>query len=544
MKNQEDKEVQKHYLYNCERKRSLRRTPTERYKYYIYSFHDKGKQNQEEYLLTDVKISQGYSEEYLKPCNGTNTFPSDIEEYIPRKNLKNINYVRTHPWQFSEIPSNEKCLQIIKEYLTRDSAVKYNIDETLMNSFLTDFFVLPPHQPELMKYSPHKVIYTNPKTGKSSIANRMGKQVTHPSIARILGFSTADSVVQGAVNELEIPYYCDEIQEEKQKGIHNLLLSLIEKGMAKIDRGSKSIETRFTNSMNWMSNPKYQDEVDTTEFKTEHMATAFTNALEKIMTNVYAFGSRVAIFIFTDNMDTASRENTVSSMETRKIQKKFLTLRELCKKPFMEFLQEPEVIKWLEDSHSEEYIKALEKIKSGLSVLRDFKNGLIDNFRHSRGAALRLTLVEHINDLINDELDLEEILEDAEDKHKVIQDMTISSLHNLVDCSMSGALHREWLRTESIRARELVFSLLEANVEGATIPLSSLESVSGMASSRLKCVSPSTLKKYGVSMYKSGDSVNEVFYVVPEGFEKRFGDYLSDLEEHLSEIEERYGGNE
>jgi len=539
-KNTENQEVKKHYLYNCKREKALRKNPTQRYKYYIYSFHDKGKTKQKQTLVTDAKINNGYNEEYLKPCNGT--LPSNMEDlmnYIPPNKLKKISYIKTHPWKFNQPPTNQEALKIIKQYMTRDSAVKYNIDQDLMLCFLTDFFILPPRKTELMKYAPHKVIYTNPKTGKSSVANRMGKQVTHPSIARILGFSTADSVVQGAVDELEEPYYCDEIQEEKQKGVHNLLLSLIEKGEARIDRGSQSIQTRFNNSMNWMSNPKYQDEVDTTEFKTKHMATAFTNALEKIMTNVYAFGSRVGLFIFTDTMESAKREKTVSLKETKRIQKKFITLREKTKKPFQDLFKEEQVIKWLESGHDKDYIKALREIKSGLSVLRDFKNGLNDNFRHSRGSALRLALVERIGDLLRDDLDLDELLELAEDKHKVIQDMTISSLHSLVDCSVSGSLHREWLRGESRRAKELIFSLLEANCEGGTIPLSNLESISGISPSRFKCVSSSTLAKYGVTKYKENDSVAGVFFVIPEGFEKRFGDYLNDLEKHMEEMENR-----
>lgn len=539
--NQVNEEINKHYLYNVERQRAIRENPTDRYKYYICSFYDKGKEKKYS-VLTDKKLNKGYCEEYLKEVNGKNCLPEDIDRYLPQKQIKRIDYIRTRPWEFDEIPSNKECKEIIEEYMTRDSAVKYSIDNMLEKAFLMDFFVLPANDNGLMKYSPHKIIYTNPKTGKSSVANRMGRQVTHPSIAKILGFSTADSVVTGAVDELEEPYYCDEIQEEKEKGIHNLLLSLIEKGEATIDRGKQSIQTRFSNSMNWMSNPKYQDNVSTSDFETQQMATSFTEALEKIMTNVYAFASRLGLLIFTDEMDTASRVDTVNPRETQRYKKKFMSLRELCKDKFRNLLESEKVVVWLESGHSQEYKEALDGVSTGLPVLRDLKEGLKENYRHSRGAALRLALCDYIRDLIEGDLDVGKLLDSAGDKHKEIQSVSLDSLENLVESSVSGDLYKHWLRGESKYVKELIFSLLEMDVGGCRVGLCEVDTVTGIPPSRLKCVSSSTLSKYGVSVIRESDSVEDVFLLVPGSFEEKFGDYLDVYEEYVQGEREEGGG--
>jgi len=145
---------------------------------------------------------------------------------------------------------------------------------------------------EWMPYAPHGLIFTNPKVGKSSMANKVGMRVERASIPRLLGFRT-----KGDLDGMEEPMFLDEVQEYKTDNTFSQILSYEEDGKTTTVKGSKSIVTEGYAPLVYMGN------CHSIDYRIE-----LANILDKITFNREAFVSRKA-FIYV-NYECKERQGT------------------------------------------------------------------------------------------------------------------------------------------------------------------------------------------------------------------------------------------
>lgn len=385
---------------------------------YYYSFGATGQDDK--LLVSERQLHEGDIDEHVTPANGVN-IPKDELEFTP-----STIFERVLPVPQDEITAEDlKNTPDIWEDVLKGH---YHVDPILLKLFSSLFFKRERAHPELTKYSPHIFLYTNPKTGKTSMGQRFGDVMTRPSVSALMGFATSDTISPSQVDSTSTPIVVDEIQEEKTKGTHDQLLKLLEQGVVNVARGHKRVHTEIYAPLVYVGNPKVHEDSDDDRVLTFE----YTDAVQKVSTNYRAFSSRMALIIFGMDFDECRYRGWTRERSLEKLQAWCESVRELCEKPFTDFLQLDKVQSWLERPHPEEYRNELSEFEDE-KLLEESVMGLQENHRHMRGTALRLALLDHVPELLTGEPDVDEVLEEAESEYEELLDVQSRSFEELAD---------------------------------------------------------------------------------------------------------------
>ncbi|MEM2145957.1 MAG: hypothetical protein QW279_11395 [Candidatus Jordarchaeaceae archaeon] len=286
------------------------------------------------------------------------------------------------------------------------------------------------HNPDLAPYSPHSLLVTNTKAGKSTLSSVFvlrsrvdikadGQNVTVPAL---LGFSTANETVDGLLNRVKGVAFIDEVQETDKQCAAGLL-SMMEQGQVFIVKGKRTILTNYNNAFVFLSNQKIEEDLER----------GFLQMLNLINENTEALGSRIALVLFRDNLVEAGVDERYQDYEMQDLYfEKAITLRKKVSQWFLSLFNKKEIRDWLNQPFEKEYLSQLESYSSKATTLKvkAFIKAHKRASRHLRGMALRLALYDPVILLkyINEgQENLEEILEVAEDKFSFLKYVNLES---------------------------------------------------------------------------------------------------------------------
>lgn len=302
---------------------------------------------------------------------------------------------------------------------------------------------------KVMPYNPHGLIFTNSKVGKSTMISRVSIKYDRAKITRLFGFSTADDISSGDLNGLNYPISLDEIQEEKDEGIFNQILSFEETGMARIGVGKETIVCKGTSSIYYMGNPisvlggKYVgfESIDSS------LLLKFDNMLKKLTNNFNAFGSRKAFVLFGKDFKEVSG-NAIDEVILDEYSALVQEIRERLKNKVNVLMNTQKIKEWLNMEMDDNYKLGINNMSAKLEMSNpsmEFWRGHCSAYRHIRGFAFREAIIHNIKDILTfDESNpcffMDEFIEDCEDHLTYVKLLNLNSLSNMISSQDEGVM--------------------------------------------------------------------------------------------------------
>ncbi|MFH0875568.1 MAG: CHC2 zinc finger domain-containing protein [archaeon] len=340
-----------------------------------------------------------------------------------------------------------------------------------------------------MKYSPNKIIITNQKVGKSFNALVVTGEpaLERPSISGLLGFADSNTKHPGILHRRTKQTYIEELQEEKDEELFGKLHTYMEIGETKIPRGV-SISVLGHSGITFQGNPKSKTELDE-NMQAFLMIKQFKDFLVIISRNIKPLSSRIGLVLFSVNLEKATGAPNNRDL-SEKGEKIIRTIAEGFKDEFTALFHHKDIEDWLNLPFDQEYIQTIQKISdiTNDTILKEFLEGQLDSYRHTRGIALRIAFLDKgIQELVTlKKIDEKNLIQSSEDHLARLQKINIESFTNIVNL-LNSPLHEEIIlyTLRNIRPEYIklgIFSLLEYisedyELKEKIIPLASLTAI-------------------------------------------------------------------
>jgi len=287
-----------------------------------------------------------------------------------------------------------------------------------------------------MKYNPHGLWITNTKTGKSILCDKSGMKYDSGSGARLLGYASADKIVEGELNGKNGNIACDEITEAGYPSdFFDALPNILEEGKHITAKGSTTLKTITTSTFTFATNPKEL------ELNPEELMIMFDEFLGKFTESPQRIGSRIGIVWFGNNYEIVKKDVnknlTEENLETNKIVVQVIMnrLSEIAQR----IMKEEKIINWLEEPLVDYKKDIPEFLKEGYAPrgICSFWLGNMEAYRHIRGGALQKGIfdyaIENKEVMLNAQYNVDRILRLAEENLNKILDINIQSLRNMLN---------------------------------------------------------------------------------------------------------------
>lgn len=403
--------------------------------------------------LTQDKYFQSeyFKKEYKEAKSNTDDFSMTYQEWIRREQD-----------DYFEVPQklNKKSREKIKNLSNDeilDALTRYQINDYHTDSKLRK--VMFPHiiqhdktevEPnQAAKYQPHTQMWTNTKVGKSNTAQRAGKRLDDATIAGLVGYADTDGVQDGVLDGKDESIFIDEFNfGSSSDQLNDQLLSIMESGEFEQTKAGRRVMTRFYGAISYMANPQEsEDDFDSSysggvesyqdgETSLE-LISKFRELIEFLGYNIEAMGSRFGVILFDQEMDEAEEideddHEPMSRQEKRRLETFVQWLIESIRPKYTEI--ERQLSDWLEQEYPDSYKSKVEEIatteiKSG-PVIKFWKSHAY-SYRHARGHALRTAVYRNIGDVLNDNITLDELRNEAENAFEDVKRINLESLKNM-----------------------------------------------------------------------------------------------------------------
>lgn len=321
----------------------------------------------------------------------------------------------------------------------------YNVDENILMAFkglIPRYSFNQYNLAKIQQTNPHMIIATNPKTGKTTMSEKVGRRYDSIRTSRLLGFADAQDVNKGDLNGRNEPFIADEIQEEEREKIFSQLLTFLETGRSSVGKGKQTINTKSTSPMVFVSNPRMK-QIGTLTSSTE-LLSAFNGFLQKITNNYRAFGSRFGLVLFGKDFDVALKgeeEKQYSEEELDIIKEAMYYIIEENTEQFTRLLLHEETQKWIHLGFTENYRnevnRIINEIDNEVDSVRLFWEGHLDAHRHVRGLAYRLALVKNLKEIAEGFENELKLLDDADKYFSEICHINIMSMKQMSRARLS-----------------------------------------------------------------------------------------------------------
>lgn len=327
--------------------------------------------------------------------------PTIIKDYILQHRVEPIFFTPTTEYAFEDIKqfSGAELRELLMLYVS-GGCEEY--DRTLAELFATgvfigDYSVITPQ--EYQKFNTHKMIFTNPSTGKTTMATRVGVDVENATRYFISGGGTVDESYTGAINYETRDVFLEEIQDMKGESIYASMNNLEEQGTGTIGRGRGANYSTLA-SINYMGNVK--NETKNELLVAEELLNKFNSLLTIMTNNTEAFGRRKALTVFSTKMVRA-RNSTLKNRELEILGSFYRTLQQTVKRNYSTLYQTDEINAFLETQFEKEYVDYIEELAKTcpLPAVGTYIKGVADCYRHLNGLALKLALLDHFDYLLN-----------------------------------------------------------------------------------------------------------------------------------------------
>ncbi len=330
---------------------------------------------------------------------------------------------------------------LIEDFLCENSEIDEGI-KLIYKSQLLDYGSL---KPELQKYSPHCIIITNTKCGKTYIGRKVcGLAFDSATSSNLLGFSTAEKTAKGSIDEQYDAVLLDDFSTTAYpEAFLDALPSLLEQGESRIGKGKQSLLTRSSSSFILTTNASRKSELYDLMLEFNKIITGLSKMQERI-------GSRFACVYFNPHAKEVS--NTKSRLSNKDIKMNKIIVEVLFKyfsKIFSYLFENDEVVKWLNTPIPNyiERVKILCEKGSVIPEVSEFWVSHASGYRHIKGMALRLGFLEWLSENLEiieknfenfefTEEMIKEILEKTEDYLTQVISLNLNSLTRLIDVSI------------------------------------------------------------------------------------------------------------
>jgi len=283
----------------------------------------------------------------------------------------------------------------------------------------------------LARYSPHSIVVTNTKAGKSYLAKVIsGRSFEGDNVSASgeHGFGVSDGMKEGALNYTKECRFYDELSTATKEKLSGML-NLLEGGESDIVKGAADFTTSYGNAIVFLSN---EDMIK----KEGALEVVFLKLLLNIHKNLEAVASRMGIIYYNANTKKVETPSEVPNELTEKATLIFEVLRKKISEKYVELIKNSKVYAWLEQEFPKEYVEELKEIAKAqinFQEIRTFIEKHIFAYRHVRGAALRIALFDSaiLYKILHDELDIDELLKTADVYFKYICDINKTSFNIL-----------------------------------------------------------------------------------------------------------------
>ncbi len=340
------------------------------------------------------------------------------------------------------------CLAFAKRYglnnLLEDFLCENaSIDEDLKLIFKSQLLTYGSLKPELQRYSPHSLIITNTKVGKSYVGRKICPLAFDSATSsNLLGFSTAEKIVKGSIDEEYKPVLLDDFSTAAYpEAFLDALPTLLEQGESRIGKGKQAILTRSSSSFILTTNTARKTKPYDLMLEFSKIVAGLSKMMERI-------GSRFACIYFNPQAKEVS--NGEYRLSKRDIQINKMVVEILFKhfsRLFARLFDIEEVERWLNTPIPEysEKIKILCERGALIPEVSEFWISHASGYRHIRGMALRLGFIEWLSESLEKLENIEEfefteemikeIIKSSEDFLTQIIQLNLNSLKRFVDIS-------------------------------------------------------------------------------------------------------------
>ena len=459
-----------------------------------------------------IKDAKEFEDPVIKTIIRLKTFTEIIKTSIIFQKTEAVNIEFYKPEDYHDI----------KEVIDLGGFLGAKVDETLKQVFLMlSFDIDNRDSEELIRYAPHSLIFTGTKRGKTTLARHLGIQSegTNTTPARLLGFSTSEEVAEGLLNSVKKPLFIDELEQLKEnREIGNGFLTLMEQGIAEINKGKKSIKTRYGNAITFLSNRKIE------EIEQEGKGLGFLELLEMINKNMEGLGSRLAVIVYNNNLEQMRPQVAISKKRLKRAEAVFFALRKLLSEKLKELLQSEKVRVWLELEYDEEFKREIENViahfkQQNINELASFWKSYLSSYRHFRGGALRLTFWQPavIKTILNESYkeeagSLEDyILERVTESYNFLKSIILDAINNLKQSDL-------WEQYGKLRYNELKAVIPELNTAEKIL---------------LYCIFSDSLETNNKTYTTNSERIKAIYEDIKEYLSGSYGTKFSEVKKRL-----------
>ncbi len=495
-------------------------------KYTLYNFKFIGQDDIPRYLFTDMKLDSGHNEVSLMAIDSNKMLESNRyeipdelvvnrlcrEQSITAKArieaIANILKEKQDIVGYTEIGwkllldknITRKLFYIMNKRLTKDVIYYFELGDikwfkalikklffergTIDNQLyylsvahLVKFDTTIISPKKFMRFAPHMIWITNPGTGKTSIAKKIGICIDKCRVAGLLGYSDAKNIRIGSLNGRKVTTILDELQSEKDDSLFSAMNSYEEQGESLREMGMKNIKTIGYSPLIYISNPKpiinnskknkdsivsYDENISTIE-----LLNKFDDMLSKITDNTGAFGRRKGVVLFSEDiMKVDGKELLDEDLEI--YQCIIESMFEYVAKNQTNFFLKPEIQDWLQKPISNSNLLLFKQQINNIPIamVKDFWEGYIGKNGHIRGIAYRIAAIEYIFSFSSPEkmknINIDEFLKCAEQHFEHILTISLKSLSLMTTTTTEfekELILREYLAIDKEWVKYLMFAI-------------------------------------------------------------------------------------
>lgn len=317
----------------------------------------------------------------------------------------------------------------------------YYVDKRILTPTYSLFSRLNPKNPRdfgrYMKFMGIIVLFTNPSTCKSSITMRLTNYQSDASSSRMKGWSDAEKISRGKMDNQTIPFGFDEVNTYTKQNVFHGLLTILEKGSDNTAKGMGDVSCDFCSNVLFCGNPPSSD---SNEFVKEDMKKIPQDVITifRIMCkNFVSFSKRNAYLLFS--YDLLAIDYNISWSDDEEDFLKGLT-DQIIKESSINYnyaLRNKKMLKWLNKPLPKYYLNSLNKLEEEISIfeIKQIINGLKIAKMHVRGMALQIGCTKCYN-LQYDDFDEQAsimILNEAENGLNEILENNLETLTTIVE---------------------------------------------------------------------------------------------------------------
>jgi hypothetical protein len=278
-----------------------------------------------------------------------------------------------------------------------------------------------------MRINPHSITSTNGGTGKTQFYLMTGLNIDKATANSLIGYAKSPDlkdIFYGTIHEYEAAINIDQLESQSAPQIVRYLFNILEVGYATVSSGAAKFTVETSSIFNFSANPiGYSSDP----------SKSFHSLLNHLSLNP-SFGRRIAFIIYgNDFKRIESKPKDEDLKEWSDKISLFRAVEEDCRKKLLEIVNSREVWTWLNqpiEGYYETVKKICEDLEDGSSV-KDFILEHTAAQTRIRAGVLYAVLADNLKNIALGEYELNELLEEAQDRLPYYVQLNISSITNI-----------------------------------------------------------------------------------------------------------------